>query len=218
MKHHAWIAAALAGASTTTMAQTLPAFDQRLELGLELGRAEQAISHRDVDNQIDEADQGYRVFASYYFTPMVALRAGYADLGSVTFLDESFREDYLNLNVDQLSDESSPTAITVGGVFSLPIDQLPFVFALEFGLMHWNLDYEFTFITTPDGGATQRETRTYSSSDVGFYGGGNLSYQFTPAFGVGLSALWYVLEPEIDGDNGFEMVVQTLNLQLFMRF
>lgn len=218
MKHLAWITTVLAVTSTMALAQTLPSFDQRLELGLELGRAEQAISHRTVDNQIDEADQGYRMFASYYFTPMVALRAGYADLGAVTFLDESFREDALNLNVERLSDESSPTAFTLGGVFSLPIDQAPFVFALEFGLIHWNLDYASTFVYEPDGGATARRIRTYSSSDVGFYGGGTISYPFTPMLGVGLSALWYVLEPEINGDDGFEMVVQTLNLHLLMRF
>ena len=35
---------------------------------------------------------------------------------------------------------------------------------------------------------------------------------------VGLSALWYVMEPEIDGDDRFELVVQTLNLNALMRF
>ncbi len=218
MKYHPWIAALLASTSMAAAAQEVQPFDRHWELGLELGRAEQALSHSDSDQQIDESDQGYRVFASYYFTPMVAARVGYADLGSVTFLDESFYEDYLNVSVDELSDESTPTVVTAGGVFTLPINQVPVAFALELGLTHWNLDYDTTLVITPDGGGSERRTETYSSSDVGFYGGGSVHYQVTPAFALGLSMLWYSLEPEIDGDDDFEMVVQTLNLSGLIRF
>ena len=217
MKYHPWMAVALAGFSTLCSAQAMQPLEQRWELGLEFGRAEQAISHGG-DNQIDESDEGFRVFGSYYFTPSVALRVGYADLGTVVLVDESFSEDFLGVTEGHVKHESSPAAVTVGGVFALPINQLPVGFALEAGLIHWELDYEVTENRNLEGGGNQRLADTYNSSGVGYYGGVNVTYQFTPAFGVGASALWYAMEPEIDGDDDFELMVQTLNLNALMRF
>jgi len=217
MQHRIWIAAALAGCLTLSSAQAATPLEQRWEAGVEFGRAEQALSHSKSDNQIDETDSALRVFGSYYFTPSVGLRLGYADLGAVTFLEDSFHEDYLQIDVEQRQ-ESSASAFTVGGVFSLPINQVPVVFGVELGMMRWTVDYDVTDIRRPDAGGTDNQSASYSSSDLGFYYGGSVVYQFTPALAVGMSALWYLMEPEIDGDDRFELVVQTLNLNALMRF
>lgn len=218
MQHRVWIAAALAGCFTLSTARAAQPLEQRWEAGIDVGRAEHALSHSSGDdNQIDETDSALRVFGSYYFTPSVALRVGYADLGSVTFVEDSFREDYLQMAVEQRQ-ESTASAFTVGGVFSLPINQVPVVFGVELGMAHWNVEYDVTDIRRLDAGGTDNQSASYSSSDLGFYYGGSVVYQFTPTFGAGLSALWYVMEPEIDGDDRFELVVQTLNLNALMRF
>lgn len=218
MQHRVWIAAALAGCFTLSSAQAAQPLEQRWEVGIEVGRAEQALSHSSGDdNQIDDADSALRVFGSYYFTPSVAVRVGYADFGTATFVDDAFYEDYLQMEVEQ-HHESSASAFTVGGVFSLPINQVPVVFGVELGMMHWNVDYDVTDIRRLDAGGTDNQSASYGSSDLGFYYGGSVAYQFSPAFVVGFSAMWYVMEPEIDGDDRFELVVQTLNLNALMRF
>ena len=205
------------GCPLVTMAQPATDFN-RWELGGEFGTAEHALSHSSEDNKVDEQDAAYRVFATYYFTPQVAIRVGYADLGEVDWYKDAYYDDYTNTRVNELSARSSADTLTVGGVFTLPINASPVTFGVEIGFLNWTVDYATVDSRTPDGGNTVVESATYSSSDIGFYGGASVSYQMMPQMAVGLGVLWYAMTPEINGDDGFDLVVQNLNLSAVFRF
>lgn len=208
---------ALSGLTSVVHAQSDQPL-QRWEVGGEFGISEHSLSYASEDQKIDEQDTVFRVFGSYYFTPQVALRVGYADLGEVEWYNDSYYDQYTSSRIDELSASSHSTAYTFGGVFSLPINQMPVTFALELGFLNWTVDHEATEVRTPDGGNTVSNRATYSSSDLGFYGGVSVNYQITQHFALGVAAQWYAIEPEIDDNDQFDLVVQTLNLNTVIRF
>ncbi len=190
----------------------------RLEIGLEYGKAEQEYSLDGYSGDNTGDDNGYRLFGTYFFSANVGIRVGYANFGEAETYSEDFYAYVPEIDEDVLfsiDEVSEAKALTLGVVVSTPITQGPFEFWGEAGLAKWDVDMS-SALTAPEYGV-EIETFNDSDSGVSLYGGLGVRFQATPQFGMGLSAMWYTMEPDLF-DETYDLQVQMISFNGAFRF
>ncbi len=178
-----------------------------VELGLDLGEAEQEYSADGDSPRRDGDDDAYRLTGTYYLGESVGLRVGYADFG-----DAEVEQQNLLLATRTLNSEAD--AFTFGVVLATPIRRSPVELWGELGLAKWDVSVH-EYIRTVGNGYSSGEVD--SDSGLSLYAGGGLRFNVTREFGLGVNALWYMLDPTLAGYD-YDLDVQVLSVNAAIRF
>lgn len=166
------------------------------ELGVEVGSAKHEYTLESIgDKSADEI--AFRAYGSWFPQTQWAqvkpgVRAGYAYFGAA----EMYR---LDAGVGAYTVESEVSAFTLGGVLAVPIGNGPVEVWGEAGVAFWDLDLDQKASLTGSGISIQREMDTDSGTAP--YIGIGAGVQLGKGFGLSLSALWYDMEPEYQGED-----------------
>lgn len=204
--------------STTTFAFQSAQAPNQLELGLEYGKAEQEYSRDGYSGDNTGDENGYRIFGTYYFNSNMGIRIGYANFGEAETYSEDFWAYVPEINNDvrfRVEDISDAKALTFGAVVSTPITQGPFELWGEVGLARWDVEVNSS-LSAPDYDV-QVDAVKDSDSDISIYGGFGVRFQANEQFGLGISALWYTMEPDLF-DETWDLQVQVISFNGSFRF
>lgn len=204
--------------NTTAFAYQSGQPPKQLEIGFEFGEAEQEFSIDGYSGDLTGDDNGYRIVGTYYFSSNLGMRVGYANFGEATTNSEDLWAYVPELDEDVLftiEDVSEAKALTLGAVVSTPITEGPFELWGEIGLAKWDVDVTST-LRAPDYDVTI-EQASDSDTGISFYGGFGVRLQASEQFGLGLSALWYNLEPKLFDDT-WDLQIQVISLNGSYRF
>lgn len=178
-----------------------------VELGLDLGEAEQEYSADGDSPERSGDDTAFRLAGTYYLGPNVGLRVGYTSFG-----EAEVEQQRLLLATETI--ESEADAFTFGVVATTPINRSAVELWGELGLAKWDVTVSerLAFV-----GGGQSSAEIDSDSGISLYAGGGLRFNVTRELGVGLNVLWYMLDPTLAGYD-YDLDVQTLSASASFRF
>ena len=196
----------VAGVWLAGTVQAAPA--RQFELGAEAGQAEQKYS---LDGPIDDKsgdEFAYRLFGTWFPAETFGVRGAFADFGNTEVYSFS-------LGSADYTVESDVNAYTLGAVLTTPVSQGPVQVWGEFGVAFWDLDLNQK-VSVPSLGVGISDELD-SDSDTAPYAGVGLLLELGSGFGVGLSAFWYKMEPEYQGEE-VDLDIRVLSAGASLRF